>query len=265
MSYNKTEISEAVPNELDDMPDCFGEGIDWLVEQGKDPVIKEVLSKLSGEVVDGDMSPGSNFLWKQQKHLSVISDQLMRNRTCNGRTQRQLVLPKRYWSVALKYVHDNMGHLSRDRSLQLLWERYYRVGMHRTVADYISYCGRCIRHKDWNQQRAPLMSTTSTQPMDLVCMDFLKLEPSKGGIENILVVTDHFTKYAQAYATKNQTAKTIWWYITVFQNGCIATKAVMLKVKQLRSCVSWQEFRKAGRRCTIPWEMGLQSCYIQLY
>ena len=39
-------------------------------------------------------------------------------------------------------------------------------------------------------------------------MDFLKLEPSKGGIENILVMTDRFTKYAQVYAIKNQTAKT---------------------------------------------------------
>ena len=38
-------------------------------------------------------------------------------------------------------------------------------------------------------------------------MDFLKLEPS-GGIENILVVTDHFTKYAQAFPARNQTAKT---------------------------------------------------------
>ena len=38
-------------------------------------------------------------------------------------------------------------------------------------------------------------------------MDFLKLEPS-GGIENILVITDHFTKYAQAFPAQNQTAKT---------------------------------------------------------
>lgn len=39
-------------------------------------------------------------------------------------------------------------------------------------------------------------------------MDFLTLELSKGGIENILVITDHFTKLALAIPTRNQTAKT---------------------------------------------------------
>ncbi|XP_053373989.1 uncharacterized protein LOC128546734 [Mercenaria mercenaria] len=38
-------------------------------------------------------------------------------------------------------------------------------------------------------------------------MDYLTLEPSRGH-GNILVITDHFTKYALAIPTKNQTAKT---------------------------------------------------------
>ena len=50
--------------------------------------------------------------------------------------------------------------------------------------------------------------------MELVHMDFLSIEPSKGNIENVLVITDHFTRYAQAYASKTQTAqataKLIW-------------------------------------------------------
>ena len=53
-----------------------------------------------------------------------------------------------------------------------------------------------------------MVNVTTTYPLELVCMDFLSLEQSKGGFPNILVVTDHFTKYALAIPTKNQTAKT---------------------------------------------------------
>lgn len=41
-----------------------------------------------------------------------------------------------------------------------------------------------------------------------VCVDYLKLEKSKGGYENELVITCHFTRYDQAIATRNPTAKT---------------------------------------------------------
>ena len=53
-----------------------------------------------------------------------------------------------------------------------------------------------------------LVNIVSTQPMELVCIDFLTLERSKGGFEKILVITDHFTRYAQAFPTRNELAKT---------------------------------------------------------
>ena len=57
-------------------------------------------------------------------------------------------------------------------------------------------------------KEAALVDITSTTPMELVCIDYLSLERSKGGLENILVITDHFSSYAQAIPTRNQTATT---------------------------------------------------------
>ena len=78
------------------------------------------------------------------------------------------------------------------------------------ITSKIKSCGRCTRRKMPQEayRPAPLVPIVSREPLELVCMDFLTMEPSKGGIENVLVITDHFTKYTVAVPTKNQTAKT---------------------------------------------------------
>ena len=46
-------------------------------------------------------------------------------------------------------------------------------------------------------------------PMDLLCFDFTKVDPSKGSKENILVLTDTFTKFIQVFITPNQKVPTV--------------------------------------------------------
>ena len=72
---------------------------------------------------------------------------------------------------------------------------------------YINSCPRCLRRKS-QQDKAPLVNIETSQPLELVHLDYLKIEPSKGNIENVLIITDHFTRYAQAFPSKTQTALT---------------------------------------------------------
>ena len=51
----------------------------------------------------------------------------------------------------------------------------------------------------------PLKNIVATHPLELVHLDYLCLEPGKGLEESVLVITDHFTRYAQVYVTRTQT------------------------------------------------------------
>ena len=120
----------------------------------------------------------------------------------------QLVLPKCYRESVLVGLHNDIGHPGRERTLSLLRERYFWAGMTVDVEQWINRCDRCLRRKSSTNISAELINIETSYPVELVCLDYLTLEQSKGGIGNILVITDHFTKYAMAIPTRNETAKT---------------------------------------------------------
>ena len=199
-------FSQQVPN-LDTVQ--LESNLDWGLLQRQDGVLKDVFQLLEKSVLDiSSLGPEHRIFQREISNLCVHNGIIHRRRFEGEEETFQLVVPLKFRDRALSGCHDEVGHLGRDRTLDLLRERFYWPGMTRSVVDYVSNCGRCIRSKTPNTQRAPLVNVKTTQPMELLCIDFLTLEQSKGGFSNILVATDHFTRFAWAFPTHNQTALT---------------------------------------------------------
>ena len=143
-------------------------------------------------------------------NLEVRGDLLFFRKESELKNRYLMVLPRMKRREVLRHLHDTMGHLGYNKTLQLVKERYFWPGMQTEVRRYIGRCKRCtLRKRPDGKRHAGLQNIRSTRPLELVCIDFLSLEKSKGGCENVLVITDHYTRYAQAYPTKDQKATTV--------------------------------------------------------
>ena len=93
--------------------------------------------------------------------------------------------------------------------------------MYRNVAQYVKDCPHC------QVAKGPYVGP-KTQPgfiianglLDLLCVDFTSMDPLRDGKENVLVLTDAFSKFSQAFVTPNQKALTKakiivdkWFYV----------------------------------------------------
>ena len=123
-----------------------------------------------------------------------------------GGEKPQLVLPTKYTPKVCKVLHD-MGHQRYEKTLGLIRSRFFWPGMSKDVESWVHHCGRCLRFKG-KPDRAPLVGIQTSEPLELVCTDFLKVDSAQNGTQYILVITDHFTRFAMAVPTHNMSAKT---------------------------------------------------------
>ena len=119
-------------------------------------------------------------------------------------------MPKKSHALVYRELHDEMGHLGSERVFQLAKQRFYWPSMRNSIDYYTSRVCTCLNQRRPNvSTNAPLTNIVTTQPFELISIDFVHLERSVGGYEYILVIMDHFTRYVQAYATKNKSAHTV--------------------------------------------------------
>nr|XP_006823845.1 PREDICTED: gypsy retrotransposon integrase-like protein 1-like [Saccoglossus kowalevskii] len=126
-----------------------------------------------------------------------------------GNKIKQLILPSMLKEKVLNAVHDQVGHQGAEKTTALVRSRCYWPSMLTEVAACCKSCQRCTIAKAGKRLHPTMGSLVASRPLEILAMDFTFLEPSSNGTENVLVMTDMFTKFTQAIPTKDQKAITV--------------------------------------------------------
>lgn len=155
-----------------------------------------------------------------------LQEGVLRRKICDpklGEEVRQIVVPADQVTALVTAYHDQSGHQGQERTVSLLRRFFYWPGLEASVHGLIQACPRCLLFKTRREARAPMVPIHAKAPLHIMAMDFLTLGRPQDRYQNILVITDLFTKYAWAVPTLDQTANTTattLWRVVFQTFGC---------------------------------------------
>ena len=204
-------------------------GLDWKSLQENDPIIQHVLNSNKNTKKDKNAdrrtleeylltvvnSHDAKVYGDRQKDFTLLNDMLFINDTPKGSTDTALlfVVPASKRQAALDLCHLDVGHQGRDRTYSLLQERLWWLKMRMQMMMTLQNCEKCKVYEK-RDPKVPLCTIATTEPMDLVHVNLVGMKVTvetqkKLVVQKILVVTDHFTRFVQAYKVKDKRAITI--------------------------------------------------------
>lgn len=172
------------------------------------------------EFVKSKTVPKPSFLKKQGKRTQVLLRQLKHMDFIDGVVHRkindpklgdltQLLLPECLKDIVLESLHDQNGHQGIERTFNLIRQRCYWPKMFMDIKNYCKKCERCAVSKiPPPKVHTSMGHLTASEPLECIAIDFSVLEKAQG-YENVLVITDVFSKWTIAAPTRDQTAQTV--------------------------------------------------------
>ena len=111
---------------------------EWTKLQKEDITIGSVWEILQQEGCASKYHPRSGDqqvqrLLKEKDRLSFRDGILFRRRVVDGTESFQFALPAIMHKVALRGLHDDVGHLGKDKTLDMVSQRFYCPGITRDV------------------------------------------------------------------------------------------------------------------------------------
>lgn len=128
----------------------------------------------------------------------------------SGEQVNQLILPASMKDMVLETLHNHAGHQGVERTTALVRRRCYWPQIRKDILKWCKSCERCqLAKAPQPKVKTPIRNLLAKRPLEILAIDFTMLERSSDGKENVLVMTDVFTKLTYAVAAKDQTASTV--------------------------------------------------------
>ena len=183
---------------------------DLILAQNRDVHVLALKKLVLNEPIDHDVFPENvrefarNY-YRQKKALLFINKNgvLCVRYPPNQRPLHErpcmIVMPQLYQHEILFRAHDAMGHQGISKVVARIQERHTWPGIRRSVGRYVGQCLTCQQVRDKpGDVRFHLKNIQSGYFNELVQYDHLKICPSDSNNTGILVIIDHFSKFAEA-------------------------------------------------------------------
>ena len=114
-------------------------------------------------------------------------------------------------TTILQQLHDNSGHLGLKKTTEGVKQRFYWPGYELDIKKWVQECQQCQqRNIPQPKPQAPLGTIKATHLFEKISWDIMgPLPTSSKGKKYILVVTDIFSKWVEAFALRSTDAETL--------------------------------------------------------
>ena len=156
-------------------------------------------------------------LFKTQCEDYFIADGILFKRSFDSKSKAEpqplLCIPEKYIPTILHQFHDAIcvGHPGILKLYEAIKRKYYFHAMFAICEQYVTSCYNCQSAKGKTDQtkihyvRIPI----DYNIMSRFSMDVKQMPPSKFGFTNLLVCTDEYSHWVEAFPIANQEAQTI--------------------------------------------------------
>lgn len=146
---------------------------------------------------------------KFEKWYELFDGILFRKGTVVSRGFK-LCVPKGQVKALVVQQHQDIGHFGSKKTFNHMRSVFFWPGMYRHIRQIVTSCELCQKAKIAPTTMGSSNVVMCSKPGELVCCDLMgPLPTSRGGLTQLLVVVDAFSRYTRLYALRRASVRAI--------------------------------------------------------